>query len=100
MQLYKPADILRAEFLLEKYDENLIKKIVRFEGKVVNDKTKPDGTPRKLLDVSKLNSLGWKYKIPLEKGIRITYDWFLQNKKQKSVKKYCESAIFFYKLFQ
>jgi GDP-L-fucose synthase len=59
----------------------LIKKVVGFEGTIVNDTTKPDGTPRKLLDVSKLHNLGWKYKISLEAGIEQTYDWFLKNKK-------------------
>lgn len=58
----------------------MIKEIVGFEGKIINDTTKPDGTPRKLLDVSKLHSLGWKHKIPLESGIKMTYDWFLKNK--------------------
>ena len=43
------------------------------------DSTKPDGTPRKLLDVSKLEGLGWKYKTELEEGIRLTYDDFLHN---------------------
>jgi len=59
----------------------LIKKIVGYEGKIVNDETKPDGTPRKLLDVSKLHKLGWKHRTPLEEGIRTTYDWFLKNGK-------------------
>jgi GDP-L-fucose synthase len=58
----------------------LIKKVVGFEGQIVNDTTKPDGTPRKLLDVSKLHSLGWKHKINLEEGIEKTYKWFLENK--------------------
>ncbi len=58
----------------------MIKEIVGFEGKIINDTTKPDGTPRKLLDISKLHSLGWKHKIPLESGIKMTYDWFLKNK--------------------
>lgn len=58
----------------------MIKEIVGFEGKIINDTTKPDGTPRKLLDVSKLHSLNWKHKIPLERGIKMTYDWFLKNK--------------------
>lgn len=56
----------------------LIRDIVGFEGPIVNDATKPDGTPRKLLDVSRLHSLGWKHKSSLEDGIRSTYDWFLQ----------------------
>lgn len=51
----------------------LIKKIVGYEGEIEHDLSKPDGTPRKLMDVSKLNSLGWKYTIPLEEGIRMVY---------------------------
>ena len=51
----------------------LIKKIVAYEGAIVHDLTKPDGTPRKLLDVSKLHALGWKAKIGLEEGIRSVY---------------------------
>lgn len=58
----------------------LIKKIVGFEGEIINDTTKPDGTPRKLLDVSKLHNLGWKHKTSLEDGIKDTYEWFLRNK--------------------
>ncbi|MGV1012101.1 MAG: GDP-L-fucose synthase family protein [Flavobacterium sp.] len=53
---------------------NLVKEIVGFEGKIVTDTTKPDGTPRKLMDVSKLNELGWKASISLEEGIRKVYD--------------------------
>jgi len=55
----------------------LIKKIIGFEGEIQFDTSKPDGTPRKLMDVSKLTSLGWKYKIPLEKGIQLAYEDFL-----------------------
>ena len=51
----------------------LIKKITGFEGNIVFDSSKPDGTPRKLMDVSKLNALGWKYKIELEHGITDVY---------------------------
>jgi len=57
----------------------LIKKVVGFEGEIVNDLSKPDGTPRKLLDVSKLNDLGWEAQISLEEGIRDTYKWFKEN---------------------
>jgi GDP-L-fucose synthase len=57
----------------------LIKKTVGFQGKIINDTTKPDGTPRKLLDVSKLNDLGFKAKTDLETGVRLTYDWSLDN---------------------
>ncbi|BBE30213.1 GDP-L-fucose synthase [Tepiditoga spiralis] len=55
---------------------NLIKEIIEYNGETIYDKTKPDGTPKKLLDVSKLNSLGWKHNIELEKGVKLIYDWF------------------------
>lgn len=51
----------------------LIKEIVKYNGEVVFDSSMPDGTPRKLMDVSKLNSMGWKHKISLEKGIHLAY---------------------------
>jgi GDP-L-fucose synthase len=57
----------------------LVKDITGYEGAIVNDTTKPDGTPRKLLDVSRLNDLGWKAKIPLRDGIEATYRWFLDH---------------------
>ena len=55
----------------------LVKKIIEFKGELVFDTSKPDGTPRKLLDVSFLSSLGWKYKTELEEGIKIAYQDFL-----------------------
>jgi GDP-L-fucose synthase len=84
-------------FLLEKYDSpeivnvgcgedisirelaELICDIVGFDGQLTWDTTKPDGTPRKLLDVSKLKTLGWQPRIPLREGIADTYKWFLKN---------------------
>jgi GDP-L-fucose synthase len=84
-------------YLLEKYDSTeivnigcgedisirelaeLICDVVGFEGALTWDTTKPDGTPRKLLDVSKLHDLGWRHSIGLREGIARTYDWFLQN---------------------
>ena len=84
-------------FLLENYDSpeiinvgcgedisirelaELICDIVGFEGELAWDGTKPDGTPRKLLDVTKLHNLGWHAMIPLRDGIAQTYDWFLKN---------------------
>ncbi|MEX9841459.1 GDP-L-fucose synthase family protein [Providencia rettgeri] len=54
--------------------------VVGFKGKVLFDSTKPDGTPRKLMDVSRLKSLGWAYSVELEDGLSKTYQWFLQNK--------------------
>ena len=58
-----------------------IKKIVGYEGKLVFDPTKPDGTMRKLMDVSRINNLGWKAQTELEDGIRIVYNDFLTNDK-------------------
>ncbi len=57
----------------------LVAKVVGYEGEILWDPDKPDGTPRKLLDVSKLEGLGWKYKTELEDGIRLTYEDFLNN---------------------
>jgi GDP-L-fucose synthase len=57
----------------------LIKKIVGYEGKLVFDDTKPDGMPRKLLDVSKLHKAGWHHHIDLETGMKSTYEWYLAN---------------------
>jgi GDP-L-fucose synthase len=56
----------------------LISEIVGFSGNIVYDNTKPDGTPRKLLDVTKLSSLGWCYKTHLREGINLTYNYFLK----------------------
>jgi GDP-L-fucose synthase len=89
-------------FLLENYDDEiainvgtgsdisikelseLIRGIVGFDGAVEWDSTKPDGSPRKLLDVSRISSLGWKAKIGLEVGLRSTYKWFLENSSKLS----------------
>ncbi|MEK7557929.1 MAG: GDP-L-fucose synthase [Patescibacteria group bacterium] len=57
----------------------LIKKIINYKGKINWDTTKPDGTPRKLLDVSKLHKLNWRHKINLEQGIKMTYEWYKSN---------------------
>lgn len=57
----------------------MIKDLVGYEGKLVFDTTKPDGMPQRLADVSKLNELGWKSKTPFEKGLKDTYQWFLDN---------------------
>ena len=55
----------------------LMAKVVGYEGKIIYDKSRPDGTPRKLLDVSKAYSYGWKHQIHLEDGLRQTYAWFV-----------------------
>jgi len=56
---------------------DIIRAAVGFDGDIILDTTKPDGTPRKLLDVSRLRALGWQARIPLREGIAQTYDWFL-----------------------
>ncbi|MEX1664411.1 GDP-L-fucose synthase [Zhongshania arctica] len=53
--------------------------IVGFEGQIIFDKTKPDGAPRKLVDVSRLKGMGWQSKTTLEEGLRLTYEWYLKN---------------------
>ena len=58
---------------------NMIKNIIGFKGDLSFDSSKPDGNPRKLLDSSVINSLGWKPKTELEDGLKITYEWFLKN---------------------
>jgi GDP-L-fucose synthase len=90
------ADALR--FLIECYDSpeiinvgcgedvtirelaEIILEVVDFDAELVFDATKPDGTPRKLLDVTRLQKLGWKPRISLRDGIRRTYEWFLKNR--------------------
>jgi GDP-L-fucose synthase len=84
-------------FLMERYDSpeiinvgcgedvtiaelaGLIAKVVGFDGALAFDRSKPDGTPRKLLDVGKLNALGWRATTPLVEGIRATYVWYLEH---------------------
>ena len=56
-----------------------ISKVVGYEGVILFDGSKPDGTPRKLMNVSRLKSLGWQYKVSLEDGLARSYDWFLAN---------------------
>jgi GDP-L-fucose synthase len=62
---------------------HLVKETVGYEGEIKFDTSKPDGTPRKLVDVTKLNSLGWKASTSLEEGLTKAYQWFLENKVQK-----------------
>lgn len=84
-------------FLLENYDgeqhvnigtgkevtirelAEMVKKTVGFEGKIIWNDSMPDGTPRKLTDVTKLHALGWRHKVELEEGIQMAYDWFKEN---------------------
>ena len=57
----------------------MIQKITGHKGDIIWDATKPDGTPRKLMDVSKMKAMGWQYSTELEVGIQKTYSWFLEN---------------------
>lgn len=84
-------------FLMQNYDEpeivnvgtgeditiselaHLVAESIGFKGQLVFDTSKPDGAPRKLLDVSRLHNLGWHHRMPLPDGIRFTYAWFLEN---------------------
>jgi len=84
-------------FLMQRYDDALqinvgtgedlsiaelaetVKRVVHPDATIVYDRTKPDGSPRKLLDVTRLHALGWRHKISLADGIQSTYDWFLAN---------------------
>jgi len=92
-----------AVFLMENYDSSeiinigtgeditirelafLIKETVGFRGEIRFDRSRPDGTPRKLLDVSRLTALGWRHSIPLKEGLASTYKWYLEN--QHSLRK-------------
>jgi GDP-L-fucose synthase len=97
-------DLARAVLLcLEKYNDpqhinigsgieisikNLALKIsnqVEYNGEIIWDKTLPDGTPRKVLDATKISKLGWKPNISLDQGIRSTIDWYLENRVGPSV---------------
>jgi GDP-L-fucose synthase len=66
-----------------KYLAQTIAEVIGFDGEIQFDNSKPDGTPRKLLDVSKLGALGWKSSIQLKDGIQKTYDWFLSHEASK-----------------
>jgi GDP-L-fucose synthase len=71
----------------------IVREVVGYTGEIVYDVTKPDGTPRKLLDVSKLSSLGWKPRTPLREGIERTYAWYLQKRTdQRQAPRYAERA--------
>jgi GDP-L-fucose synthase len=59
-----------------------VKMVVGFDGEIAFDSTKPDGTPRKLLDTTRLSGLGWHPRIGLEEGLRSTYAWFIQHESE------------------
>lgn len=62
---------------------NLVSKTIDFKGKLIWDSSKPDGTMRKLIDVTKLHNLGWHHKIEIEEGVKKMYDWYLESLKTK-----------------
>lgn len=62
-----------------------IAEVVGFDGEICFDTSKPDGTPQKLLDISRISALGWSAKISLEEGLKHTYQWFLENKESLRV---------------
>jgi len=82
MKNYNPKDpkkiinIGTGEDITVKELAEMVKDIANFKGKISWDKSQPDGTPRKLLDVSKINKLGWKYNINLKDGIKNTFEWY------------------------
>ena len=81
----------------------IIQNIVGYDGSVKWDHSKPDGTPRKWLDIEKISKLGWSPKISLEQGVKKTYEDFIQNKKKSLLAIYRKSlnnSLFFYTLFK
>jgi GDP-L-fucose synthase len=63
---------------------NLVKKVVGYEGDIVMDSSKPDGTMRKLTDISRIKATGWAPKISLEEGLKQTYEWYKANKAESN----------------
>ena len=61
----------------------LVKKVTGYQGELIFDSSKPDGTPRKLTDISRIKSLGWSPEISLEEGIRDTYSWFCRQEEYR-----------------
>jgi GDP-L-fucose synthase len=74
-----PVNVGTGEDLTIKELAELIARVVKFDGRIVFDHTRPDGTPRKLLDVSQLKSLGWTARIPLAEGLLGTYTWYREH---------------------
>lgn len=83
MNNYESADVINIgpnrEVSIKELSE-LVAKEVGYTGKIIWDTTKPNGTPRRALDTSKMDSLGWRAKTSLEDGLKITVEWFLQNR--------------------
>ena len=82
MQHYQDTEIINigtGEDLTIRELAEMVQGVVGYQGEIVFDTTKPDGTPRKLLDITKLRELGWQPRIPLQEGILDTYRWFTAN---------------------
>ena len=82
MQTYDSSEIVNigtGEGVSIKSLAEKIKKVTGFDGEITWDTTKPNGAPKKFLDVSKLHSLGWKHSVVLDDGLEKTYEWFLNN---------------------
>ncbi len=60
----------------------IVSRVIGFRGKLIFDSSKPDGAPRKLMDISKIKNLGWQASTSLEDGLKLTYDWFIENQSQ------------------
>ena len=82
MENYESKEIINigngVDYTIKELAE-MISNCVQYDGSLTYDQSKPDGMPRKVVDVSKLNNLGWKSKISFEVGIKNTYDWYLNN---------------------
>jgi len=79
MENYESPDLLNIGVGLDLTIAELaemVARVVGYRGRIEFDASRPDGTPRKLLDVSRIHALGWRAQIPLEQGIRMTYDWY------------------------
>jgi GDP-L-fucose synthase len=86
MENYDAPDLLNVgvgEDLTIEELANLVGRVVGFRGRIVFDSSRPDGTPRKLLDVSRIHSLGWHAQIPLEPGIASTYEWYIAHASER-----------------
>lgn len=82
MDNYNDTDIINIGYgsdISIKCLASIIAEVIGYHGKIIWDQTKPDGTPRKLLDCGKINNLGWHPSVSLEKGIELTYQWFIKN---------------------
>ena len=83
MQHYQESDIVNVgvgQDLTIRELAELVVSVTGFKGRISFDASKPDGTPRKLLDISRLSALGWQARIPLEEGLRRTYQWFCRSR--------------------